>query len=89
MIVPARVYRRITKIDKRLWSVAGRLTHETVLASGIIEQRLEHLPDDERREVLRLLKQGLDDTGNLDPDRLSDSERTFLSARLRKGMTRS
>lgn len=88
MIMPAHLYRRIAEIDRRLCSVFDRLPDQAVLASGIIERGLEHLPDDERREVLRLLEHGLDEAGMLDHARFTESERAYLRVRLNQAASR-
>ena len=89
MIGPASTYRRVAEIDRRFCSILDRLPDQAVLASGIIERRLEYLPDDERREVLCLLEQGLDEAGMLNHALFTESERAYLLVRLNQAVSRS
>ncbi len=89
MIVPASVYRRIGDIDRRLGRVGKLLPHRVVLEAGLMEPWLKHIPEDERREVVRLLEKSFDDGGMLVPDRLTTSERRYMHGRITEATARS
>jgi hypothetical protein len=82
MIVPERYYHRIADLSRRFENVP----HRVLLASTTMERLLADLSENERREVRRLLEKGLDETGMLNPARLSKDERAFIHSLLADGV---
>lgn len=80
MIAPYRLYRRIEQLEERIRTLPPRLFFD----SSYRDPRLDNLPDDERREVLRLIEEAFDSTGHFRWVRLTLEQRTFIHERLRR-----
>ena len=80
MIAPFRLYRRIVQIEERILALPPRLFVE----AGFVDPMLDHLPDDERREVLRLIDEALDMHGQFRWHRLTPDQRMYIDERIHR-----